>query len=311
MVLSAVGICTYRRPDGLRSVLSSLQRQRPGSEGALNAIVIVVDNSPEGSARDICSDFGSESGVNYVHEPRKGLSNARNAAIEAALRLGAARIAFIDDDEMATEHWLAELSECMDRAGSIVAAGPTFPLFAEPPTSWIPIEAYAYTAKVRGGIAHDASSANMLIDLQRLNSLGLKFEAEFNESGGEDTQLMARLAALGEKIAWAEKAIVWDQIPQERMRPAWLFRRWYRTGITESRVLTPGYQTVYGRLLNIAKGSARVAYGAVRVAVGAVRGILGSPSSLIASCYTIFRGLGYLAGAFGHSFKEYSAKRYR
>jgi succinoglycan biosynthesis protein ExoM len=311
MALNAIAICTYRRPIGLRSALSSLVRQRLDGQDAAKSIVVVVDNSPDGSALTVCGEFGTKLNVRYVHEPRKGLSNARNAALEEGIRCGAERIAFMDDDELATENWISELSRCMDGAGTIIAAGPTYPLFAAPPETWVPIEAYSYVAKASNGFARDASSANMMIDLSRLEKLGMQFDAEFNEAGGEDTQLIARLLAAGEKIAWADNAIVWDQIPRDRIRPGWLFRRWYRTGITEARVLTPEHTSAHGRLSNIAKGLLRVGYGTVRIASGALRYIGGSPGRLVASCYTMFRGLGYLAAAFGHSFKEYASQRYR
>jgi succinoglycan biosynthesis protein ExoM len=311
MPLIAVGICTYRRPEGLAAALASLDRLRLRDLIEKNVCVVVVDNSPDGSAAQTCHASSSRFEVFYRHEPRKGLSNARNAAIDEARLRGADRLAFLDDDEIADEHWLEELHQRMNTAGSIVTAGPTFPLFAEPPSHWVPIEAYAYVAKERDGIANDASSANMMIDIARLERLGFSFQAEFNETGGEDTQLMSALMAAGKKIAWAEKAIAWDQVPLARMRPLWLFKRWYRTGITESRVLTSAPQSARGRIVNFAKGSVRASYGTLRIGLGAVKYLTGTSGALVASCYTFCRGLGYLSGAAGKSFTEYSVKRYR
>jgi succinoglycan biosynthesis protein ExoM len=69
--------------------------------------VIVVDNEAEPNNRAIVDEFGAI----YVHEPRRGIVNARNAAVEAALRLEADFIAFTDDDCEPSESWLCGMLE--------------------------------------------------------------------------------------------------------------------------------------------------------------------------------------------------------
>jgi hypothetical protein len=199
----------------------------------------------------------------------------------------------------------------MQHAQSTIAAGPSYPIFAAPPDLWLPIEPYAYLPIQRKGIVADASSANMLIDLEQLGYLGLEFDPAFNETGGEDTHLISRLLAMGEKIAWSDGAIVWDSIPPERMRPIWLFRRWYRTGTTEARLGVFSSGTLRGGATNALKGLARLGYGSLRIAFGFFRAMAGGRQKLVASCFTMCRGAGYLAGAVGRPFGEYSNHRYR
>ncbi|WFU12256.1 glycosyltransferase (plasmid) [Rhizobium sp. CB3090] len=95
----SVVICTRDRGPALAECLGSIaaQRSAPGE-------VIVVDNSREGNAKDVCGQFPS---VRYVHEPRAGLSRARNAGIRAS-RLNI--IAFTDDDVEAHPGWTAEIA---------------------------------------------------------------------------------------------------------------------------------------------------------------------------------------------------------
>lgn len=308
----AIGICTYRRPEGLSRLLDSLQNlglRNPDDDVG----IVVIDNSPDGSARALC-DLKAETSrfrVRYVNETRKGLSNARNAALSESRALGARYLAFIDDDEMAQKTWLQDLVDTIETSGATIAAGPSYPLFAAPPGKWLPIEAYAYVPKERDGFADDASSANMMIDVTRLDQLGLTFDLSFNDTGGEDTQLITRLRAAGEKIAWSSNAVVWDFIPLDRMRPAWLFRRWYRTGTTEGRLEGSKSRTLKGRTRNAAKGVVRLGYGGLRIAYGLVHAMLGKPQRLVASFYTFCRGAGYLSSAFGYSFDEYANRRYR
>lgn len=96
-------ICTRDRTDALQRCLESLKQQRspPGE-------LIVVDNSPEGSARSTCDQFPD---VIYVHAPQPGLSFARNAGIRAAT---GDIIAFTDDDVEPHPRWLAEVSRSFD-----------------------------------------------------------------------------------------------------------------------------------------------------------------------------------------------------
>lgn len=312
MVRIAIGVCTYRRPEGLSRLLDSLEYLALGFSDD-EVCIAVVDNSPDGSAREISAAKASVSRFRfrYSNETRKGLSNARNAVISQARAAGARYLAFIDDDEMASRDWLQKLLDTVEETGAIVAAGPSYPLFATAPGRWLPVEAYAYERKERSGFVDDASSANMLIDLERLERLGLQFDSSFNETGGEDTHLVSRLLAAGEKIAWAESAIAWDFIPLERMRALWLFRRWYRTGTTEARLTGSASRTLNGRAKNAAKGVARLGYGSLRIVWGAVRALSGAREQLVASCYTFCRGAGYLASAFGYSFSEYQGRRYR
>jgi succinoglycan biosynthesis protein ExoM len=308
----AIGICTYRRPEGLSRLLQSLQHLalRVSDD---DVCVVIVDNSPEGSARALCDEKAATSRFRfrYVNESRKGLSNARNAVIAEARAAGTKLLAFIDDDEMAPKAWLQALLDTNEKTGAIIAAGPSYPFFANAPERWMPIEVYAFARQEKGGFVDDASSANMLIDIERLGRLGLQFDMSFNETGGEDTHLISKLLAAGEKIAWSGDAAVWDSIPIDRMRPIWLFRRWYRTGTTEARLSEDGSRTLLGRVPNVAKGIVRLGYGSFRILGGALSALAGAPQRLTASCYTFCRGAGYLASAFGHSFKEYGNRHYR
>lgn len=94
----SVIICTRDRGSHLALCIQSLlaQRSPPGE-------VIVVDNSANANAAELCRTFPS---IRYVHEPRPGLSQARNTGIEAAKR---SLIVFTDDDVTPHAGWTAEL----------------------------------------------------------------------------------------------------------------------------------------------------------------------------------------------------------
>jgi len=74
---------TFRRPEGLKTALQSLERQNLAD---MNHEIIVVDNDPEASAKAYTSEYAKKSDLNikYYHDPNPGVANARNTALKAA-----------------------------------------------------------------------------------------------------------------------------------------------------------------------------------------------------------------------------------
>ena len=125
-------VCTYRRPEGLRRLLRSLEHLE---EAAWPFRCLVVDNEPECSALNLeAHSFPLE----IVQEQQTGIPWARNAGLEKALESPDCRfIAFVDDDEEVPSHWLVSLLEVWEKTGASVVTGPVVPRFEEPPPSWV------------------------------------------------------------------------------------------------------------------------------------------------------------------------------
>src|SRR5829696_2372932 len=98
---TVVAVLTYRRVELLSGLLADLVAQAATITPA--ATVLVVDNDPEGSAADVVLGW-AERGVRYVHEPRPGISAARNRALTEAADADA--LVFFDDDEHPCPGWL-------------------------------------------------------------------------------------------------------------------------------------------------------------------------------------------------------------
>src|SRR3546814_10722062 len=115
MVTASVVVPTFRRTASLRRTLGSCLRQCGIDPAAFE--IVVVDNCPGGSARETvaAAAAGAPVAIRYVHEPRPGVSHARNAGVAAA-RGGL--LIFLDDDEEASERWLASLIETQARFGT-------------------------------------------------------------------------------------------------------------------------------------------------------------------------------------------------
>jgi glycosyltransferase involved in cell wall biosynthesis len=95
-----VVICTRDRQDGLMRTLASLANQ---SDPAFE--VLIVDNSLDGElARTLCGVPGLV--LRCCHEPAPGLSRARNRGLA---QVHTDLVAWIDDDEVADDDWIAWL----------------------------------------------------------------------------------------------------------------------------------------------------------------------------------------------------------
>jgi glycosyltransferase involved in cell wall biosynthesis len=101
-----VVICTRERPGALARCLDSLLAQQYPSFR-----VLVVDNAPEtGATAEVVGSAARRGQVAYLVEPKAGLSFARNTAVGAA---PGQILAWIDDDEVADPHWLAEVARAL------------------------------------------------------------------------------------------------------------------------------------------------------------------------------------------------------
>jgi len=101
-----VVVCTRERPGALARCLDSLLAQDYPSFR-----ILVVDNAPVTDATaEVVRSAARRGPVGYLREARAGLSFARNAAVAAA---PGEILAWIDDDEYADVHWLAEVARAL------------------------------------------------------------------------------------------------------------------------------------------------------------------------------------------------------
>jgi succinoglycan biosynthesis protein ExoM len=310
----AICICTFERPDGLRNVLNALDAQRLSILSRDDLRIIIVDNSASGSAEAVFSEYSRVGRFvsTFVHEKNKGLSNARNAAIESALALKVEFFGFIDDDDIPLPDWIETLVTKAEETRAAAVVGPVYPLFSQPAPEWaVASSLYTRVSSSRNGFCADGATANSLISCAAVNGLNLRFDLRFNETGGEDTWFFKQLRNAGERIAWAEAAIVLEHIPRQRMTRRWLLQRWYRTGATEAALYDRGPSSYRGRLVNLARGLARIGGGTLLIVQALILRPFRESGSIFARCYTLCRGAGLLMSIIGKEHKEYSAPDYR
>ena len=113
---------TRNRPGYLRVTLESLARQDVGRD---RYEVLVVDDGPDATTRDVTGEVARNTGARIGYVERQGapgLNSARNTGVAAA---ESDFVVFVDDDVEAPRHWLRELIEGRRRhPGYQVFGGP-------------------------------------------------------------------------------------------------------------------------------------------------------------------------------------------
>jgi succinoglycan biosynthesis protein ExoM len=249
----------------LRAAVESLLAQ----EGlAVPAEVVVVDNDAHRSAEQIVQDLAQRGPlpVRYFCEVRAGISHARNAGVAASR---GRYVAFLDDDEVACPRWLAALLWTAKRFDADIVVGPVVPRFADA----APIPRYAERAYNRDANVPTGEPVawfkigNALLHRARCLSADVPFDPRFGLSGGEDTILIAGLREQGRRLVWCAEAVVTEEIPEEKVAPAYLLRRAFRAGQTTAYLPATFARPKWGTV-------------ARRMAIGAGQACLYGPWSL-------------------------------
>lgn len=224
----SVLIPTYRRPNLLHDNILALLPQL----AACDAEAVVIDNDPEGSAGEAIHGCGDPR-LRYVHEPRRGVVNARNRGVTEAR---GDHLIFIDDDEVPAPRWLAAHAR-LAAQGAQAAFGKVVPLYREAPLPGL--QAFLddlYTRDLNRPTGTDITTewahvgtGNSMFARAVLPSLA-PFDTRFNASGGEDVWLVKMLIAGGARLIWNAEAVVQEQVLPDRASLEYVSARKFRHG---------------------------------------------------------------------------------
>ena len=299
----SIAVCalTYKRPNGLRRLIAGLQAQQFGGPSP-DVRVVVVDNDPDASAREICARLadGARWPIQYVVEQRAGIACARNAALD---NVGDAElVCFIDDDEVPDERWLDELLSVRCAYGADVVGGPVIPHFPEAVPEWVLKGGFFHRQRYRTGQRRPyAFTNNVLFRRQIVDELSLRFNERWALMGCEDQAFFSAIGQAGYKIVWANDAIVTEWVPLTRANAEWLIRRLYRVGNSTSfieRDLRSRWW-LYPALLS--RSAAWLVIGAGRLVTSPVCGRVAYVRAIQAFAYAA----GLFTGVLGRPYEEY------
>jgi succinoglycan biosynthesis protein ExoM len=228
----SICIATYRRRFGLARLLASLSRMKVPD--GVRVEVIAVDNDPASDPAHAPSpDAAAPHPLRWLREPRRNIAFARNLAVANAR---GSWIAFVDDDEVVDEGWLAAYWERASEGDCDGYFGPVLPHIEAWCTPWLDASFFERRRYVTGTrITGDgARTGNAFVRSALFREA--TFDPAFGCSGGEDTALFRRQGARGARFEWCDEAIVHESVPAESHRPGWLARRAFRGGCVHAQI---------------------------------------------------------------------------
>jgi succinoglycan biosynthesis protein ExoM len=331
----AVCIATYRRTAEVRRLIDSLHLLELPSRAQPPTIhVIVVDNDPNGSALTELAEVSTlppvpgGGGIHLVHEPVRGIPQARNAGLRTARELEATLIAFLDDDEVVTTSWLDELLQVQHRHDADVVAGPVLPRFEGDPPDWLTAGGFFERARAatgadlgaamrrgglrvallrrlsRRGLVPTPSTNNALVTRTAMDALG-EFDTRLALAGGSDRELFQRAADRGLSIVWADEAAVMEEVPPHRQRVGWLLRRAFRLGNNMPLLHSLSRVSLGHSVMRRAEVAAFALLAVGSGSVQAISGLLRGRHVVVRGLCQMARGLGAGAGLVGYVYEEY------
>jgi succinoglycan biosynthesis protein ExoM len=193
--------------------------------------VVVVDNSNGGTERDeVAALVRQNAPVSYVHEPRSGIPFARNAALDVALSLDPAWIAFLDDDEVAPLGWLSRLVQVGKLTGADVVHGAVVSAraaeVADLAASWSPSDAPPQGRRTKKAATNNVLFRSWIV----AGPVRLRFDEHMHETGGSDGEFFMRVSDAGARMVRTNDAPVFEERSEERETPARQRLRAFRVG---------------------------------------------------------------------------------
>lgn len=230
-----IAVPTYRRPQLLQALLTSLQEDLADSRWAAThrVLLVVADNDRQHSAEPVVTAAAIGVPVRYVPAPEPGISQVRNELIRAAYRWAPdfAWIVMLDDDGRVVSPWLDPLLAGAAAHEADVAAGPV--LGDLPAGASLLARNSVYAGRARyatGPVAMLNGAQNIAIHRRVCDRLQDPwFDPALGRSGGEDYHFFRGLAVAHARLVWVDEAVVSEPTPAERLRWRPLLTRTFRS----------------------------------------------------------------------------------
>ena len=294
-----VAVCTYRRNEPLATLLTSLIACAEAVSGEASVGVVVVDDNPDGDAKEVAEDFDSrfENGVTYRRSGKGNISIARNLALSTAAPV-ADWIALTDDDCEAPKEWLKEYLKIQQQFDCDVVTGP---LVLRAPTDaprWVtdqPFFADAQFTDNDGAEKLEAATNNSFYRASLWErEPRVRFREDLGVLGGEDMVFYRTLQRSGAHIRFALNAKVYGNEPSDRCT--------FRSQV-KSRFWLGNSEYITNRVLQDATATRLVLRGGRRLGAALLRpisrGLTGLPPQWRYSVACVARSLGLLCGPLG------------
>ncbi len=314
--------CTYKRPDGLAALLDGLSKQVFSNVRPPRWNIIIADNEGSARAEAVCRTFQESASIplTYVHEPKRGISHARNACLDR-VPPDSDFFAMIDDDEIPEPDWLDQLLLVQRKTGADVILGRVLPIFDASAPQWVKDGGFFGSPSRRPGSIDDihadqqeiggGATNNVLVRCSAFRRLNLRFDPERGLTGGSDSLFFRLLKLAGHPIMFAANAKVWETVPPERTTFKYLLRSEYRGGNLKLSNKLQAKKADAGKLETARMAAKLCACGFGEIAAGSfdvARSYLRSNrrmDEVAMGAMRVAGGCGILASLFGLRFEHY------
>lgn len=228
---------SHNGEDTLHDCLESLAGLRHPADGLE---LLVVDNASSDRTASLLQEFARRSGAVFLTERRKGKSYALNTAIERAT---GEMLVLLDDDVIADSCLIEAYADAArDFPDAGILAGQVRPSWRADPPAWLetltdagrtcgctPLglePGWLGPLQVKGG---NMALRRTALGAHRFATVGVNFGAGARAVGGEDTELVRRVANAS-RIRCVPEARVQHIVGREEMRWKGVFSRSMRIG---------------------------------------------------------------------------------
>ena len=171
--------------------------------------------------------------VRVENSAENNIATGRNVVLDHASH---DLVAFLDDDEYPAPVWLNEMVAVQKSCHSVVVAGPVIPVFEDNCPAWVKTtDLHNVRGRQNKGRISMTGTGNVLIDTCPIKSF--RFNREFGQTGGSDTEFFLRLYDAGHAMHWASNALVYEDIPADRAKTRYLLKRFEIQGNNYRRIL--------------------------------------------------------------------------
>ena len=301
-------VCTHRRPKMLRACLESLAAQIIPADIAPQ--IVVIDNESEPNNRANVEAFATDCPfpVHYIHQPKRGIAAARNAALDTATELKSAWIAMLDDDETASPNWLAELMAPEYRQVPILSGKQVFLFPDRDAPFWHVKREKPRKAKDRNAQPFKFTYTNNVRFSTAILRDGLRFNEAIGLMGGEDPEFFFAAFKAGARIAKNDRAVTFETVHPERLtyRGQLKGTYWYAAGEVRQLAIEESWKNAilkkgYTIPLSILFGLLEVAASPIFAATG----LRNFKRRALAGGKKVARGAGRAAAMLGRMPKPY------
>jgi glycosyltransferase involved in cell wall biosynthesis len=234
-------VCTYNRADFLGRCLDSLLNQ--GSSLRDIEIIVVDNNSTDGSREEVERRRGRFSGLRYAFEREQGLSNARNRGCREA---EGEYLAYLDDDALVPPGYLVNVRKVIEEHRPDILGGPIYPFYLTPKPRWFRDEYEVRKFAEASGFIDScrASGGNFIIRKEVLVHLGM-FDPHLGMVAGkvrlgEERAVIEKYRSLTPPAArrgyYSLDCSVLHYVPPHKMTLRGFYGRYFQSGRTAARL---------------------------------------------------------------------------